>query len=198
MMMTTSRGSDRGARLAGGLFHSFSSPARPGPAGPDPSVTVIMMGRRRTSFFFGALVRISFCFCPCLILSFFVLRRPPARPPAHPHPSASAASISQVLDLGCNAVLAYQQDFDVEGDSGIVARAYGTACVIQRREHQHQLADKVTEISLTRRGMILLCRKASSTQRTQTRMFLAVVCMVSYDMSNFFLVLCRFHHHRWN
>lgn len=41
---------------------------------------------------------------------------------------------SQVLDLGCNAVLAYQQEFDVEGDSGIVARAYGTACVIQRRD----------------------------------------------------------------
>lgn len=40
----------------------------------------------------------------------------------------------QVLELGCNAVLAYQQDFDVEGDSGIVARAYGTACVIQQRE----------------------------------------------------------------
>ena len=39
-----------------------------------------------------------------------------------------------MLELGCNAVLAYQQDFDVEGDSGIVARAYGTACVIQRRE----------------------------------------------------------------
>ncbi|CAM9485128.1 unnamed protein product, partial [Hapterophycus canaliculatus] len=44
----------------------------------------------------------------------------------------------KVLDLGCNAVLAYQQDFDVEGDSGIVARAYGTACVIQRREQQQQ------------------------------------------------------------
>ena len=42
--------------------------------------------------------------------------------------------LRKVLDLGCNAVLAYQQDFDVEGDSGIVARAYGTACVIQRRE----------------------------------------------------------------
>lgn len=39
-----------------------------------------------------------------------------------------------MLELGCNAVLAYQQDFDVEGDSGIVARAYGTACVIQQRE----------------------------------------------------------------
>lgn len=38
-----------------------------------------------------------------------------------------------MLELGCNAVLAYQQDFDVEGDSGIVARAYGTACVIQQR-----------------------------------------------------------------
>lgn len=46
-----------------------------------------------------------------------------------------------MLELGCNAVLAYQQDFDVEGDSGIVARAYGTACVIQQREQPPPSAD---------------------------------------------------------
>ncbi|CAN0076753.1 unnamed protein product [Ectocarpus sp. 13 AM-2016] len=55
----------------------------------------------------------------------------------------------KVLDLGCNAVLAYQQDFDVEGDSGIVARAYGTACVIQRRE-QHSDITKTSELPHTR------------------------------------------------
>lgn len=56
------------------------------------------------------------------------------------------ATNTQVLNMGCNAVLAYQQDFDVEGDSGIVARAYGTACVIQRRDtgSTSSLVDKVT------------------------------------------------------
>lgn len=38
----------------------------------------------------------------------------------------------KVQELGGNAVLGYLQDFDIEGDSGIVARAYGTACEIQR------------------------------------------------------------------
>ena len=32
--------------------------------------------------------------------------------------------------MGGNAVLGYCMNFDVEGDSGIVARAYGTACCI--------------------------------------------------------------------
>eukprot|EP00947_MAST-08B_sp_MAST-8B-sp1_P005639 g5639.t1 len=36
----------------------------------------------------------------------------------------------KVLDLGGNAILGYQQHFDVEGDSGIVARGIGTACYI--------------------------------------------------------------------
>lgn len=31
--------------------------------------------------------------------------------------------------LKCNCVLGYQQYFDVEGDSGIVGRAVGTACM---------------------------------------------------------------------
>ena len=36
----------------------------------------------------------------------------------------------KVQEMGGNAVLAYTQSFDVEGDSGIVARACGTACKI--------------------------------------------------------------------
>ena len=36
----------------------------------------------------------------------------------------------KALELGGNAVLAYKQFFDVEGDSGLVARACGTACCI--------------------------------------------------------------------
>ena len=31
------------------------------------------------------------------------------------------------LELGANAVLGYRQNFDLEGDSGIVVRAIGTA-----------------------------------------------------------------------
>ena len=34
--------------------------------------------------------------------------------------------VSQARALGGNAVLGYQQHFDFEGDSGVVARAYGT------------------------------------------------------------------------
>lgn len=61
-----------------------------------------------------------------------------------------------MLDLGCNAVLAYQQDFDVEGDSGIVARAYGTACVIQRRETDkaNPLSRQVCACLL---GLVVIC-----------------------------------------
>ncbi len=49
-------------------------------------------------------------------------------------------------ELGANAVLAYQQHFDMEGDSGIVARAFGTAfryvrivCCQARCRHSHVL-----------------------------------------------------------
>ncbi len=34
--------------------------------------------------------------------------------------------------MGGNAVLGFRQALDVEGDSGIVARAYGTAALIVR------------------------------------------------------------------
>ena len=36
----------------------------------------------------------------------------------------------KVQDMGGNAVLAYHQAFDIEGDSGLIARGYGTACKI--------------------------------------------------------------------
>ena len=40
----------------------------------------------------------------------------------------------KVLELGGNAVLGYHQNFDFEGDSGLVARTFGTCVLIQRRE----------------------------------------------------------------
>jgi hypothetical protein len=44
----------------------------------------------------------------------------------------SASLSRKVRALGGNAILGYQQHFDIEGDSGIVGRAYGTAfwCVL--------------------------------------------------------------------
>lgn len=37
----------------------------------------------------------------------------------------------QAKQRGANAVFGYQQFFDMEGDSGIVGRAYGTACMYE-------------------------------------------------------------------
>ena len=36
--------------------------------------------------------------------------------------------------MGGNAVLGYHQNFDFEGDSGLVARAFGTCVLIQRKK----------------------------------------------------------------
>ncbi len=36
------------------------------------------------------------------------------------------------IDLGGNAVLGYRQTFDLEGETGLIARAYGTACRIHK------------------------------------------------------------------
>lgn len=50
-----------------------------------------------------------------------------------------------VLEMGGNAVLGYHQNFDVEGDSGIVARTYGTCVLLERRRslspsmHHHMI-----------------------------------------------------------
>ncbi|GAM29096.1 hypothetical protein SAMD00019534_122720, partial [Acytostelium subglobosum LB1] len=38
----------------------------------------------------------------------------------------------KILDIGGNAVLGYKQHFDLEGDSGIVARGYGTAVTLRK------------------------------------------------------------------
>jgi C2 domain len=40
-----------------------------------------------------------------------------------------------VLEMGGNAVLGYHQNFDVEGDSGIVARTYGTCVLLERKRN---------------------------------------------------------------
>jgi hypothetical protein len=41
----------------------------------------------------------------------------------------------KVREMGGNAVLGYHQNFDIEGDSGIVARGYGTAVTIVETAH---------------------------------------------------------------
>lgn len=46
----------------------------------------------------------------------------------------------KVLDMGGNAVLAYSQNFDMEGDSGLVARTFGTAVIIEKRKRNQMLA----------------------------------------------------------
>lgn len=38
----------------------------------------------------------------------------------------------KVLELGGNAVLSYHQQFDLEGESGIVVRGYGTSCSLRK------------------------------------------------------------------
>ena len=40
----------------------------------------------------------------------------------------------KVLEMGGNAVLGYYQNFDMEGDSGMVARTYGTCVLIEKEE----------------------------------------------------------------
>ncbi|MGK3759253.1 MAG: hypothetical protein ACI8RD_011570, partial [Bacillariaceae sp.] len=59
-----------------------------------------------------------------------------------------------VLDKGGNAVLGYHQNFDVEGDSGIVARTYGTCVRLERRQQQQQHHQKhnLLQLQLRRRG----------------------------------------------
>ena len=39
----------------------------------------------------------------------------------------------KVLEMGGNAVMSYYQSFDMEGDSGIVARAFGTCALIENK-----------------------------------------------------------------
>jgi len=45
----------------------------------------------------------------------------------------------KVLALGGNAVIGYRQEFDVEGDSGIVTRSYGTCVLLQKLDLGNKL-----------------------------------------------------------
>lgn len=39
----------------------------------------------------------------------------------------------KVLEMGGNAVVGYLQCFDLEGESGLVVRAIGTACTLEKQ-----------------------------------------------------------------
>ena len=54
----------------------------------------------------------------------------------------------KVLETGGNAVLGYRQSFDMEGDSGLVARTYGTCVLV----HRHEAAKKAAHQPAARRG----------------------------------------------
>lgn len=52
----------------------------------------------------------------------------------------------KTLDLGGNAVIGYNQCFDLEGESGIVARGIGTAVtLIKHQEIYQQLDERIAE-----------------------------------------------------
>ena len=52
-----------------------------------------------------------------------------------------------VLEMGGNAVLGFHQNFDVEGDSGIVARTYGTCVLLERRSSKPALVSGGTTVT---------------------------------------------------
>jgi hypothetical protein len=54
-----------------------------------------------------------------------------------------------VLDMGGNAVLGYYQNFDVEGDSGIVARTYGTCVLMERNKRQQTVLLPLSSAMMT-------------------------------------------------
>jgi uncharacterized protein YbjQ (UPF0145 family) len=45
----------------------------------------------------------------------------------------------KVLEMGGNAVLGYYQSFDMEGDSGIVGRVFGTCVLVEKRDKKSSL-----------------------------------------------------------
>jgi len=51
----------------------------------------------------------------------------------------------KVLEMGGNAVIGYCQNFDVEGDSGIVARCYGTAVMLSRSQEVDKYKSMFTQ-----------------------------------------------------
>ena len=75
-----------------------------------------------------------------------------------------------VLDMGGNAVLGYHQTFDVEGDSGIVARTYGTCVLLERIG---TLAASTRSLGMT--SMAQRRNKGSVTESPTTDKSLAIV-----------------------
>jgi len=79
----------------------------------------------------------------------------------------------KVLELGGNAVLAFKQHLDIEGDSGLVARAYGTAALVvptpeleKGLRDAHQQVEATLMQSLRRdRGRMLELRRRDAIQR---------------------------------
>ena len=86
--------------------------------------------------FFTCYFNLFFIFSHCLVYSFFrrKLRRQLGK---------------KVLELGGNAVLGYRQHFDLEGDSAITARGYGTACRIVPYVTKSDSNDSVKSVKLS-------------------------------------------------
>ncbi len=77
----------------------------------------------------------------------------------------------KVQDAGGNAVLAYVLDFDIEGDSGIVARASGTACVVYpiqkyMDDHQKELLTDLFHEGVIKEMRVMMNKQRSSPRRT--------------------------------
>jgi len=53
----------------------------------------------------------------------------------------------KVLEMGGNAVLGYNHNFDVEGDSGTVARSYGTCVLLQKHYPMMTLTQKEKDVN---------------------------------------------------
>jgi len=68
----------------------------------------------------------------------------------------------KVLEIGGNAVLAYRLLFDMEGDSGLVARTFGTCVLIQRKEMVQLAAKDGTNANSSSRVPKLLSSTSSN------------------------------------
>lgn len=58
----------------------------------------------------------------------------------------------KVLEMGGNAVMSYYQSFDMEGDSGIVARAFGTCALIENKLNEPWKFSKSSTLNLNNVG----------------------------------------------
>ena len=70
----------------------------------------------------------------------------------------------KALDMGANAVIGYQHHFDIEGDSGIVSRGYGTAVVISSAVQSWSRSSAAASFPLKR---VLLSRDKDNKEHVQ-------------------------------